>query len=887
MIFDNAGTKLINHDVLSDKAFIDTISAYKNASEYIEMLLRFESGDGIAHKDYILEMQNTTRENYPTLLMAFIADINKSTALITKAIVGLYTNEATRQILLSEMYIIDHSVQIDEKGILVSMSAENAFKSYFESVKPYVETLYQYFLNRSWVNGLNMDELKDMKMHIERRHKAYMAEEPSYQAVDHPKYFSYGLREPLKKIRKGLENSGTDICAAVDYFLSEEFEDPMDPVYYSCNLYDFKLTPNKSAVYPIGTINEEIFEIVGKGACSVTKKSHTLHTKWEPDYSIEFYIKKHLIEKSTKKPFAQFIGAARDYLARDNFALTQDKNWNEDHPFIAESMIVLEFEKKIDEVREAYDLCIIALRKISNRGMFLGVDEWKEEIRLIGGKNVPLPSSATSATSSCTPDEYLEATNEWARLKTDTLVSHYSDNKRFERAKQEELFIRSSIENILSYFYHDDVSDNAGAFSLPSYRDRATFHTTMATSLVFDFRDGVSLPMSESAKEYLESSEDVQCLFQIMKNHPYHDFFEFDIDFIGGSSSLKPKELAVFLEGTKSLNLPVQYKCGFKLRKLGNYKAYGIYFSHSRMLGIDFREGKESYIHEMAHHIDLNKSFRGRPEVVKALRNHFSPKIDERREYYLKSEELIARAAEVAMLLKASKYRFLNDFRAKPEVMIVKMRENYALSKESRFMKSWLNYAGSIHHVGIESQVRNGDFKMLDRIDAYFSVFWGWDAPISPLQNREDSQGTSHYDKSPYSESHHSMNFYMADIYSFKYPEFDRDEYSDLVLNFLTSSMPISRRTSSMDEDTNTQPLFDPIENINTLKRLWAVYDKYKDPGYVRVALNKIPVLHLDEHTLSTVRNDFDVKFKESKNYKELKQSLISLIEILKGFGYE
>lgn len=881
MITQNATTKIINHSILTDETTLNSIITQKNASEYIEMLLRFEDGDGIAHKDYVLEMQNTTRENYPSLLIAFIADINKSTTLILKAIVELHSNELTRSILFSELQIIGHSVQIDENGNIVSIDAKNAYRTYFESIRPHIEALHKYFVSQTWIRGITTDELKEIQGLLERRLKTY-TKGSEYIAADHPKFISSNLREHLKKIKSTIHADEVALRKAIDFVLLPEFEKFFNTAYYSCNLYDFKLTPKKSAIYDFKTTDGDMLEIVCKDAMHMSKNKYGLNSHWEPEFSIEYYIKKHLIEQATGKQFAQFIGAARDYLARDNFALRTDKNWNKKHPFVASSMKVVEFEEKTDNVRESYDIFIAALKKIQSRGMFVSTEEWKEEIHILGGKFFPVPASQT-----CSPDEYLNASNAWVKEKITDLVRTFSDNSHFQQAKKEELYIRSAIENILAFFYRDDSSNSTKTLSLPTYRDRATFHKTMATSLVFDFRDGAKNPMSESAAHYMEISENIKKLYDVIKNHPYHDFFEFDIDSLDADTLLGTAHLAEFFEWSKLLNLPVQYKCGFKLRKLGNYKANGIYFSHSRMLGLDFRTGRESFIHEIAHHIDLNKSFRSRREMVSTLYRYFYYRIDERREYYLKSEELIARAAEVSMLLKAAKYRTLSEYRTKPELMIIKMRENFSLSKESRFMRSWFEYKDSIHHIDIEAVLRSEKLELLDYIDSYFSAFWGWDSPSTAIV-RETSRGSGHGDKSPYSESHHSMSYYMADIYKFEYPPFEQNVYVDLVLDFLTTTMPKPESTQrcSAAKQMNTLS-YDPQENINTLKRLWGVYYKYKDSSYVRAALSKISILRLDEHSIGVVYADFKAKFGEHVEYEQMEQGLKELIATLRHFGYE
>ena len=71
-----------------------------------------------------------------------------------------------------------------------------------------------------------------------------------------------------------------------------------------------------------------------------------------------------------------------------------------------------------------------------------------------------------------------------------------------------------------------------------------------------------------------------------------------------------------FFYATSKLKIPALYRCDVKFRKLKQYRASGIYFSHTKTLGLDFRDGMWSYIHEIAHHIDINGYRKAREKMI-------------------------------------------------------------------------------------------------------------------------------------------------------------------------------------------------------------------------------------------------------------------------------
>lgn len=835
--------------------------------EAIEIAVNAEEGRAMVFKDHILEIQNTTRENYPSILNAFIADVNKSASMILRAIATLHENN----LLANSPLVCGCAIEINDKNEIVNTDAMESFQRFFAEVKRNVDILNSYVEHRTWITGLTVDEVKKFKSIVKSRSEK-LGSDSEIQAWCHPAFFSIDLLKGIKALKTIVSQDDTQAMETFEYFLNPEFDHPFNPLYYSCNLSDFKITPKKSVIYPIGET-----EFVALSAGGLKKGGKEVSSQWEPSFSIEFYIKKYLVEKTTKKSFKHFISAARDYLARDYFRLSQDRNWHENHPFVVQSRVVLDFELQLEQIKEGYEASVGVLRKFVGNGIFIDTDQMQHEIRSLGFKE-----PALSGGDSLTVDECFEHINDWAGKKISQLVDDFSANEKFSIAKTEEMYIQEAITSILDVCYQEhDI--RIGSTSLQSFRDRATFHTTMLDSLVFDFRWGAAVTYSQGAQDAITSNLIDANLLGVMEHHPYHDFYEFDADFLSESSSISPKTLLSFLLLSRDLNIPIRHKCGFKLRKLGNYKAYGIYFSHTRMLGLDFRDGVESYIHEMAHHIDLSKSFHNRDNMVRTLYGYFKPIIKERIEYYLSSEELIARGAEVAVLLHASGYRKYHDLRQEPKKMISAMRSTFALSKESYIMRDWSVYRGSINHVNIELEITKKNFQLLDKIDEWYSSFWGWDLPSQKSVQRAESIGAGHYRESPYSKSHYSLNYYMAKAYSLSYGQYSSERYKEIASDFiLTTPPPPNLKKASPVTLQDIEMSHPDIENVNRIKRLYGALSKFGDRNDFIAAIEPLTNnVMLDKGSLSVLRRDFDQKFSGDANYVTLLNNLEDVISII------
>lgn len=130
-----------------------------------------------------------------------------------------------------------------------------------------------------------------------------------------------------------------------------------------------------------------------------------------------------------------------------------------------------------------------------------------------------------------------------------------------------------------------------------------------------------------------------------------------------------------------------------KIRKLGNYKAEGLYIDRLKLLAIDF-ENPDPFIHEFFHAIHFAAMERAKKEdkiaieiieMLENLANYFSKKITfkdnmshEKRLYYKNETEIIARLGELGYLLNLEE-------KIKTNVEINPSKENFLSQKEIYF----------------------------------------------------------------------------------------------------------------------------------------------------------------------------------------------------------
>lgn len=119
------------------------------------------------------------------------------------------------------------------------------------------------------------------------------------------------------------------------------------------------------------------------------------------------------------------------------------------------------------------------------------------------------------------------------------------------------------------------------------------------------------------------------------------------------------------IEKINDLNLNIHNPFVFKVRKLGNYNANGLYFPSSNIVAVDLAKPSAA-IHEITHLIDINNSdifqSESRQNMIFNARGHldlqdiedtFSPRLAK---YFNNPQEIIARLGEISYIL--SKYDY-------------------------------------------------------------------------------------------------------------------------------------------------------------------------------------------------------------------------------------
>lgn len=156
-------TSILNHLKLQDEAFLSSIVSIKGMEEAIAILKDFEDNNNLVFKDGLFSFQNTNRENYPLMFMAFIADVNKSVELVIKSLLLLHSNPEASELLLEDIILLDHVVTIED-NIIVIKDHKEAFSFYFQkTVYPQLRTILRLFEKFKNSLGLSSYEQADLK----------------------------------------------------------------------------------------------------------------------------------------------------------------------------------------------------------------------------------------------------------------------------------------------------------------------------------------------------------------------------------------------------------------------------------------------------------------------------------------------------------------------------------------------------------------------------------------------------------------------------------------------------------------------------------------------------------------------------------------------------
>jgi len=334
----------------------------------------------------------------------------------------------------------------------------------------------------------------------------------------------------------------------------------------------------------------------------------------------------------------------------------------------------------------------------------------------------------------------LESLNENYPLKKELGAVNYYSSKKKVIDKSIEIFNNIQSDAVIEHDSDLDIEKVNEIIKSFTVRTRAGVLDTKVDSYVLNMRDG-NFDMNESLQELYDEDPVIKVAIDNLKNNKYYDYFEFDKDYMDGTTSGESKNInrAQFLEFTHAINeldMPVDKKSAFKIRKLGNYKASGIYFSGVNTIAVDCRFGNHfsSAKHEEVHRIDISSQLNkyGRHSLVNDLSRYFSPRVEEldNAHYYLKDVELIARAGEIASLLYEGNYEKhlarYNQGSISEEDLWENVKIDFEDSKTKTLMKSFNAYSESSVYIDFQKATQRGsdEEKLIGTILEYYKPFF-------------------------------------------------------------------------------------------------------------------------------------------------------------------
>ncbi len=798
--------KIIDIDKIKDVGIESLSNRFsKKTIEAIEILSSYENNLLIRENNKLLEYQNTNYENYQWILKDFIDEINISSNLIVSCVKEVLVN--AKDIIVENPTILNHNICYKDLNKIKTLSKNEKDTNIIES-----KTIKKYYINYlNHVNELGLKasaflKLYDIQLHKDFNKKMLFSSDSSQCMINETgqliKYteenlFSYYVYQEkrasiLYDYGKQIHNLinthknviDSDTLTALEFFSCEDDRTRKwignNPIYAN-NLSDEKIVPKGSQIYTYKWNNYE-FDILTVNSSNVKKRSISWSYSFKCSFDITFYIKKYLIETYTKKDMFSFMCLYKDFLSNYDYINFRNKNeFNQEHPMIQEANLISEIQNisiKFDKRLSSYTQILEEIKNANKEALVItkSINEWSD---LLDFPDVSKKYFFTNLgiNKDLTLEEFKEELFKYANIgkrnEIDKILDNELKKEMFVNIEKVKHFFDEAINNILSkLYYSESLEDNNANQEFSRFfnkRDSATFHTTLKESIVIDCRDKNKIIVSETTSKILDK-EIIEKLNNVLLNHKYHDYIEIDKDIFGKDSVLTIDNILNLIEKINNYNLPVNIKTALKFRKLRQYKANGIYFSFSKQLGLDFRNGFSAYMHEMAHHIDLSTENYNRNLMVNYLYGYFKNRVTQRADYYLKSEELIARGAEISLILLLGRYEKFKELYDKKEIneatLIRAVNETFLKTSYSNLMADLKSYKDK-QYFDYEYSILNKDFKSIDYLLVYFKSFWSGKVIHINDESRLPSNNNVNYnnDKKFVKKSELSYKYFFRNIF--------------------------------------------------------------------------------------------------------------------------
>lgn len=720
----------------------------KRTLDAIHFILLMEKSFSLSPDNKILEHQNTTYENYQYILKDLINDVNDVVDLTIRSLEEIFTSANT--ILKDTPLFLEHSLYYDvDSETICSYTIKENYCNYLNKVnelgliaskfiKYSNEKLYDRFCQiMQFKSGYDcmLDENKQLIKYSFDNLFKYSNRQEKHSLI----LTDYGadINNLLTKYKNTIDDETMQALKFFSYSDKSTKKWHSNSTLYSINLADEKIIPKYSKIYTY-SYNDYEFDVLSIDSVKATSTSISTSYGFKCSFDISYYMKKALIQKYTKKDMFSFMCIYKDFLSMYEYNNFRDKSdFSQTHPMIKEANLLnsiylvsnkyknrlLQYKEILKDSKEQSPSVLILIKPIK---------EWCDLLSFPDATRKHFYYKFNS-NKEPTDEEFEKELDNYANETKQKEISKLLDSNEkvlmYEDIKRCKTYLDDVLKNILAQVYEESSSSDITDLDISRFftkRDTATFHTTLKNGIVFDYRDKQNIYITKDAAKRF-TKEHFGKINELLEIHRYHDFLEIDVDMFSKDSKITIDELIVLLEMSNKFNFPVSICSALKFRKLKQYKATGIYFSYSKQLGLDFRDGTGSYMHEIAHHIDLNRENPHRDKMVRYLYSYFSNKITNRADYYLKSEELIARAAEVSLILlfgRYEKFKSLYDQKVINEDTLVRaVEDTFEKTAYSKFMGSLSSYH-SVEYFNYKTAILNKDFKAIDYLIVYFKSFW-------------------------------------------------------------------------------------------------------------------------------------------------------------------
>lgn len=367
-----------------------------------------------------------------------------------------------------------------------------------------------------------------------------------------------------------------------------------------------------------------------------------------------------------------------------------------DDKLIHNQLSIINENSPMEDILEAFakDLDTTAKHIVDAQKMMIGIDSdhnlieldnnEKNMIKLFGDKYNPNDKSLNIFDINISARLLYEKNTIKNKLAENIIGINFDTFKKLAKVRLEdkkwELYELDSLEDKLDYLSRIEVIENLQNVSKKIVTSADDFrisrrNMSISEKVLIDRNITGSRAMVDSiiqnsthidndeihqiGSKHKKEKDKVNEIFKLIKESETISEVELDND------SDLDKVIDVIQQVNK-LNLNIHNSFTFKVRKLGNYKANGLYLSSENIVAVDLAK-PSALIHEITHLIDINNSdlffSNNRHEMIGKARNYLDvPSIENSSNsryasYISHPNEIIARLGEISYLLNKYDYK--------------------------------------------------------------------------------------------------------------------------------------------------------------------------------------------------------------------------------------